>query len=119
MAAPAVVPHHVRAPLPTLPYRDSPFTLTVMADSCARTVDDDITDALIKLDHAERMLRDWRAHLVAQWDEPSEHRRWLIRCVKDKTVDTIIDAGAHTQQACDRLTAPHHSESSPRTACSA
>lgn len=94
--------------LSTLPYRDSPLTLTVMAAPCVRTVDDDIADALIKLDHAERMLRDWRAHLIAQWDSPLECRRRVIERCKNITVNTIIDAGAHTQQACDRLT-----ESSP------
>lgn len=75
-----------------------------MACPDIRTAADDIADALEHLDHAERMLRYWRAHLVAQLEDPTEHRRWVIERVKNITVNTVIDAGAFTQQACERLT---------------
>jgi hypothetical protein len=87
-----------------LTYHDSLPTLAGMAAPCVRTTEDDIADVLAHLDQAQRLLRDWREHLVAQQADPSEHRRWLVERVKGKAVDTVIDAGALTQRACEQIT---------------
>lgn len=74
-----------------------------MAAPNTRTWTDDVSDALTELTAAERELRNWRAHLEALQDNPAMgYALMAVRC-KNTTVNALLDAAGHTQQALNHL----------------
>lgn len=74
-----------------------------MAQPCTRTPADNLSDALRELADAETAISNWRARLQELESDPQDaaHRAKLCAHAKNIAVNLIIDAGAHTQQACD------------------
>lgn len=72
-----------------------------MVASCTRTVANDIADALYEVDEAIKALKIWRDQLTGLTAYPTEQRARTTARAKNIAVNLVIDAGAHTQQACD------------------
>lgn len=72
-----------------------------MAQPCTRTAADDVSDALDELNDIRKALANWQAHLEAFSADPTAARARVTARAKNIAVNLVIDAAAHTQQACD------------------
>lgn len=86
-----------------------------MAQPCTRTAADDLSDALQEVNDALKALRNWRDQLTGLQAYPTAQRARGAARAKNIAVNLVIDAGAHTQQACDALTSGSCSTGSPRS----